>query len=400
MNLPQIKMGIAAAMIASLFAAAAPAAPAAPRGELVRISAPADEVVWREAPRPYYGEIEYQQQSRPGMIRLTEFEESQIIPAPQDGDIATYGGGGKKCGSGCCLTMVGGVESTFLFPILDDAPADVIVEDSFARTHYSSSSVELDDDIFFSPRIWAGLECCGWGVIGRLWWLGDSDTNLTPATPFYLQNSTEKARLQAYTVDFEVYKRWCNCYGDDRQFAIGFRYANWEASDLAEAHGEASDDFFQVLAQTNREFDGPGLTLAYQGTKCCDCCACVKLFFNLRGSVLWGNTLTQAQTTAWVFDPDLGGVANDFSTATAYSDDIAFIGEVQVGGQWEHQLACSCARVYLRAAFEYQYWSADSGFAAAGSNAFTDDIDVTALATADDFQMNLVGFTIGTGLIW
>ncbi len=397
MNLQPINMHLAVAMVASLLAAAA--AQAAPRGELVRINAPVDEMVWREAPRPYYGDLEYPRESRPGVIRLTEFEESQIIPAPQDGPALGYDGG--KCGGGCGgLRLVGGVESTFLFPILKDAPAAVLVEDSIASTLYSSSSVELDDNMFFSPRIWAGLECCGWGVLGRLWWLGDSDTQLTPQTPFYYQNSTAKARLQAYTVDVEFYKRWCNCYGDTRQFCIGFRYANWEASDLAEAHGETSDDFFQVLAQTNRQFNGPGLTLGYNGTKSCDCCSCVKLFFSLRGSVLWGSSLTQAQTTAWVFDPDLGGVANDFSTATADSNDIAFIGEVQVGGQWEHQLACSCARVYLRAAFEYQYWSADSGYAYAGSNAYTDDIDVYANAAADGFQMNLVGFTIGTGLIW
>ena len=121
---------------------------AAPRGELVRISAPQDEVVWREAPRPYYGyptprrefvrvnshrdEILWREAPQPyyhddgSLMRLAEFEEdSQLIPAPDSGAVAEYGGKHGKGGCCCCLVFVGGMESTFLFPVLDDAPASV-----------------------------------------------------------------------------------------------------------------------------------------------------------------------------------------------------------------------------------------------------------------------------------
>ena len=37
-----------------------------------------------------------------------------------------------------------------------------------------------------------------------------------------------------------------------------------------------------------------------------------------------------------------------------------FIGEFQVGGEWDFDLQCVCAKAFVRAAFEYQYWK-DSG---------------------------------------
>ena len=89
-----------------------------------------------------------------------------------------------------------------------------------------------------------------------------------------------------------------------------------------------------------------------------------------------------------------------YSSALAATDDEGFIGEMQLGLQFEHQLACSPARYFVRAAVEYQYWNADGASAAAGSQAFTDDVTISSLATADNFEMSLIGFVIGAGLLW
>ena len=342
---------------------------------------------------------------QPSAFRLAAMETERVEQAPLDGQ-PIYGGdyGGDYCHTyGGNLAVVGGIESTFLFPILDSGNAGVLVEDDFGGfdTLYSTNEVDLDDNMFISPRIWVGLQhCCGWGVNARLFWLGDSDSAFTPDTPFFLQSHYASSRLQAYTFDAEVTKNWCNYYGDPRNFAFGFRYANLEASELVEAHAESNGDFAQAMGLTERYFNGPGFTFAYGGAKSSCNCSSVSYFFNFRGSFLWGTIRNSAQTTAFVFDPGAAGAANDFSTAVAETDDITFIGEVQLGVRFEHQLQCCCARAFLSTAVEYQYWHADGGFAVAGSTAFTDDLEVTSIAVAGDLEMHMIGLTVGTGLIW
>lgn len=349
----------------------------------------------------YHDHYSYERDARyePSVFR---FADSQTdIPEPATDVDYSYGYG---CGHGHGLVVVGGLESTFLFPVMEAGPASVRIEENGgADPLYTSGEVRLDDKLFFSPRLYGGIEHCGtgWGVIGRLFFLDGSESAFTPESPFLPQNHKADSRLEAYTLDAEIYKKWCTEHCDNRYAAIGFRYANWEAAESVEAHATVGGDFVQGLAHTERLFDGPGVTFAFGGDRAsCHCCH-ICWFFNFRGSVMWGTVRKSAQTTAWAFDPAiLPGTAVNFSTAVSETDDIAFIGEVQAGLKWEHPLACCCARAVVRAAVEYQYWNADGGFAAAGSNAFTNGAIVTSLATADDFEMNLVGFTVGTGLVW
>lgn len=367
--------------------------------ELRRIEQPDSEY--------YPGYFDQQTEFRdyqPSAFRLAALEAEQVEQTAVDGQ-PVYGGdyGGDYCHTyGGNLAVVGGVESTFLFPILDSGNAAILVEDFFNgfNTFYSTNEVDLDDNMFVSPRIWVGLQhCSGWGVNARLFWLGDSDSVFSPDTPFFLQSHNATSRLQAKTFDVELTKSWCNYYGDARNFAIGFRHASLEASELVEAHAIANGDFAQAMGMTERYFDGSGFTLAYGGSKCC--CSGLSCFFDFRGSFLWGTMRNSAQTTAWVFDPGIvPGTANDFSTAVAETDDMTFIGEIKLGVRWDHQLQCCCARAFISTAVEYQYWHADGGYAAAGSTAFTDDVQITALATAGDLDMHMIGLTIGTGLLW
>ena len=366
--------------------------------ELRRIEQPQD------GPVPHYFDQQTEFHNyQPSAFRLAALEAEQTEPVTAD---PVYGGdyGYDYCHQyGGSLAVVGGVESTFLYPILDSGNTQVLVEDFFNGfdTLYSSNEVDLDDDMFYSPRIWVGLQhCSGWGVNARLFWLGDSASAFTPDTPFLLQSHYVSSRLQAYSFDTELTKNWCNYYGDPRNFAIGFRYASLEASELTEADAQAGTDFGQALAMTERYFDGPGFTLAYGGSKSSCSCPSINWFFNFRGSFMWGTIRNSAHTTAWATDPAVAGLASDFSTAVAETDDITFIGEVQLGVRWEHQLQCCCARAFLSTAVEYQYWCADGGFAAAGSTAFTDDIQVTALAVSGDLELHMIGLTVGTGLIW
>lgn len=382
------------------------------RQELTRIQPPSEERAAAQPAPTYY---------QPSIYRFAEYSETQSEyeqvtaeaaqpPAPLAANEPAYGAGndynlGNYSGNCCCgLTGFVGIESTFLFPVIQDGPASVQIEENGGPDPlYTTGEAELDDNMFFSPRIWAGAQYCGWGVVARVWWLDGADSVFAPETPFFAQSHVVNARLEAYTADLEGFHTWYkdDCCLDQRYISAGFRYANWEADELVEAHAVVGGDYVQGLAHTVRNFDGPGGTFAYGGTHGFQGCQCLRMFFNLRGSFMFGDVYKAAQTTAWAFDPSIvPGTAVNYSTAVVQTTDTAFIGEVQLGMQFEQPLACCCGRFFLRSALEFQYWNADGGYAAAGSQAFTNDAIVTSLATADDFEMNLIGLTIGTGLMY
>jgi hypothetical protein len=85
------------------------------------------------------------------------------------------------------------------------------------------------------------------------------------------------------------------------------------------------------------------------------------------------------------------------------SDDL-FIGEIQVGIEWDFALRCLPAKAFFRTAFEYQYWDASTGSAASGSFARVDVNSNTYQATtgssAPGLIVDFVGLSVGTGFTW
>ena len=102
-----------------------------------------------------------------------------------------------------------------------------------------------------------------------------------------------------------------------------------------------------------------------------------------------------------VDDPGSAGSTND---ARTHSDGTFTIGEVQLGLEWDYALQCIPANSFFRVALEYQRWDGGNGFSEAQSfagttvNGATNQGTFTASASAP--EMNLFGFTLGTGLTW
>ena len=53
--------------------------------------------------------------------------------------------------------------------------------------------------------------------------------------------------------------------------------------------------------------------------------------------------------------------------ASTYVDDNLFIGEIQLGLEWDYALRCLPANAFFRAALEYQRWTGGQGYSAANS---------------------------------
>jgi hypothetical protein len=325
----------------------------------------------------------------------------------------------------CCppqrvLFWTGGVEATFLNPDLNSGGTFLEFEE-FTSDRYNifSSESHDTDSLYVSPRIWLGVQGCAWGANLRYWHLNASEGAYDPTIgslgtwdDFDCGESDigyfTCSRLEAYTVDLELTRRFCinDCW---MQAAVGLRHAEIQHNESITGAAINDIGLFDGWARANRESRGTGFLLGLYGRKPVFPCSSVHWFYNLRWSALWGPTKTAAETFASVQSLDDDFVASAASINGAYTcvDDTLFIGEIQVGLEWNYALACVPANYFFRAAIEYQRWDGGPGLSAANSFAgITLDGDTSASAViattaeASAPQMDLFGFTIGTGLTW
>ena len=109
-------------------------------------------------------------------------------------------------------------------------------------------------------------------------------------------------------------------------------------------------------------------------------CSCVHWFYNVHWSAVWGPTETAAETGVMLAlttnDPDAVAAAGSVNGASTVVDDNMFIGEIQLGLEWDYALRCLPANAFCRTAIEYQRWSGGQGFSAANSFAGVEIDDV------------------------
>ena len=210
--------------------------------------------------------------------------------------------------------------------------------------------------------------------------------------------------MDAYTLDLEVVRRFCrrNWRWD---LGFGVRHAAFDHDTLMSslsilaAGGGGADLTGTQFASS--QFNGTGLTLGLSGRRpiCCGCASTLNLFWTVRGSVLWGDVDNWAEQTIGV--STAGGSVTVSELAQSTLKDDMFIGELQVGVQWEYCLQCLPATAFFRTAFEYQGWDANGGIAQ--MDTFVTDgfsTESASMTYSSNAVMDLVGFAIGTGFTW
>jgi len=307
------------------------------------------------------------------------------------------------CGDGCCKKkccrpkrgFYVGMETTFLSPTTDGSSTRVDITDIGGGTTNSYFG-ENNDDVIVGPRIWLGVQGDKWGVQARYWELDDTAASVVPfgATA----GSTSLDVFEAYTLDFELTRKFCRRQ-TDMVASFGVRHARLSNFNSVSATELVGADLQTASAWTNREMDGTGVTTGLSGLRRIRC-SNWSVFWNARGSLLWGDADVRVETSAVGIGP--GGSTGSVNGAVANSDETLFIGEFQLGLQRDYKLKCLPATAFFRGAFEYQVWDIDSN-STAGSNSFavlggTSASDANAAATAQ--ETTLVGFTLGTGLYW
>ena len=378
------------------------------------------------------------------------------IPEPADGtsppaiadDRSQIGGevwnggaySGDACCDSCCDTccdpccgiarcprrriLVVGTEAVFLAPEINGNRASYVFQDDVTSTvhRYGQAFEEAKlDDFYIAPRLWVGVQGECWGVVGRYFHFraGENDHDQAiPAVrldpdPIYDQGFNANSIFEAYYADLEVTRNFC-LHGCKNQFSFGVRYANIEHHESVYGVVEIEDGLFHGGARANRRSDGTGLTFGLNGRKPLFCNSCAHWFYNARTSILWGCVHNEAETwsEALSLNPSYDAEALARNGASVAVEDDLFIGEVQVGLQWDFAMRCLPAKSFFRLAFEYQYWDSSIGRATAGSysgigvyDSVTDSIpDLVALSTnyadAPGLKVDMYGFHVGTGFTW
>jgi hypothetical protein len=176
---------------------------------------------------------------------------------------------------------------------------------------------------------------------------------------------------------------------------FGVRHAHAERTASLDTLSETTAGQFISMARFGQTTDATGLTGSISAAKPIWCGSRVRWYYNVRGSILWGNSDTFADTAAMT---EAGAFARNGALVTV--DDEMFIGEAQLGLRWDHRLECSPATVFFRTGFEYQHWSAQGGSAIAESFVGFGNTLVTTTAAMEEIDLNLFGYTIATGLNW
>lgn len=326
------------------------------------------------------------------------------------GDCDTQYTGCHSCGAvgacGCYSAkgLIAGVEATFLWADVEGGGAGSFTVFDAANnpvTGMTNGGSDISGEYGFAPRLWLGYQWDKWGLVGRYWDYRtdgrDFEPFLGPPAPLGFESLTN---LRLYTTDLELRRLYCH-RGWEGYASFGVRYAHLEVASGLRNTTLLGNELLSASALSGQAAHGTGLTGSLVGARPISKHSSAQLFWSARGSVLWGHSDNEVYTTASAIST-LPASAAAFNGASGGGDNTLWIGEVQLGVQWTHQLRCLPGVAFLRVVGEYQYWDTDSD---GGAMAFSvADINpgsaILATATAGDTRVDLYGFGISTGFSW
>ena len=263
----------------------------------------------------------------------------------------------------------------------------------------SSLLGSTNGSLMMAPCLTLGLQGPCWGVVTRYWNGASSANGFVPGVGNGVGIASSDA-FRLYTWDLEAQRRiqgelW-TLYGFG-----GLRYGSVQNNRTLAITQFTPDNGLTAGAVANQRFNGIGLTGGLYGTRPLGCCEGPwKLFLSNRYSFLWGNGSATSQASSFITGADSNSLALGRTNTAAGN---MFIAELQAGLQWEAQLAYLPGRAFVRSAFEYQYWIANTGVNAQSFTTVSDSVSGAAVGAgsrASDFQFQLVGFSIGAGLMY
>jgi len=356
----------------------------------------------------------------PGTMLTGAQEAPMTAPAPAADPYGTAPGGpaayctgnnGVCCngGSYCCApcyTVIASAEATFFWPQFSRGFLSTGVNNGVNGLQTTTTNTNLGSvagNMLVAPRITLGVQGECWGIVGRYWNAQSWASGFTPAVANSgIPGVTSFDGFRAYTLDLEVQRRFCFCNWTAYGFG-GIRYASIQNTRSLQIIDNSGANVFLASSYAMQQFSGTGITFGGMGTIpiCpCDPCCPWSLYVANRYSILWGNAGVTSQTNATM---DTTGFASSTNGAFTSKAGSLFIAEIQAGLQWNAELRCLPGRrAFLRAGGEFQYWNTASNL---GASAFSVAGNTAAQGTAANSSVgnmlfSLVGFTVGTGIMY
>lgn len=351
------------------------------------------------------------------------YAEGPVMNGYGSGGSCGYGSGG--CRTGCCLrrpcvqgNAYVGVEATFLSPSISQSSFQVEPFGDLDQTPAGLNPFTYSSDVEYftvAPRAWLGFRGCrGWGIQTRYWeahWNEESlDREFVAFDPELIENASSGSSfssLNLRTFDLEVTRDCCRgCRW--MMGTLGVRHARYEQRDAVSTITLIDDlgdldlsDLYTQQAAALRDFQGTGLTFSLAGSRPMRRGKNLSLFWNLRGSTLWGENRAEAATGlmgTYFIDNVVGAVDLEADRARDFSNQTLYIAEIQLGCR------CSClikglnARAFGQFALEYQYWNASGGNASVVETVGNiDNSRLVSTASTGSLDASLAGFTLSAG---
>lgn len=289
------------------------------------------------------------------------------------------GGSCNTCATNCCPScpqcrcgFYGGIEFLFLKPHFEDSTLIISSQNGGIGNRSNARSHDADYDYDLATRVILGWnDECGLGFRTRFFnydygsdraiaRLGAGGVAETPAIQPILGNGQQffmgnagapefvaDHSMELQTWDFEVtnqmsFANTCVTVGG------GLRYAMMEQRYRAHAQWPDNGPIQETL-RNDHDFHGFGPTLAFEMLRSFDCCRGLSLYFNARGSALFGESDQVYRKT----NP-LGVPAPETYTRND-TDASLYIAELGLGVQYTR----GC--FFGRAGWEGQYWNGVGG---------------------------------------
>ncbi len=307
-----------------------------------------------------------------------------------------------QCNQSCCGHWIGGAEAVFLSPQYN-SPGRVAVfnEFTFANTTdvFTDSGTEIDQ-LTAAPRVWLGYQGEQNGFQVRYFKLDADETFSQPFNPVSFTTYQATNTLELETFDLEFTRLFC-FHGHQNQFTFGARYAHLELGSSVTGTSLFASELLSGSAFSGFQFEGVGLTTSLNGKRQIGCSNC-SWFYNARASFLWDDQ-GGARVGTQAFQTGQINTAFRVDQGVAQGNTDLFIGEIQLGLQYDRALKCIPANAFIRGAFEYQYWdTTGAGSLLTISRAELVGVESsTAFASSGgDAILDLVGFSIGAGITW
>ncbi len=300
---------------------------------------------------------------------------------------------------GCEPYWIVGVEAVWLSPQQQNSSlVNYSLSDDGALV--TSLRGPIASGLFITPRLSLGFQGEKWGIQTRYWRMNESGTTIVPPEAGVANGFSyfSSCIFKAETVDVEATRLF---YWRDTTnvLSFGVRYGQLNQGSSLSVSNESADGVIMSMVSSQRNFSGPGLTCGLTGLKPL-MGRNFNLFYSVRGSILWdGSARKSIEIGSINVGDDASIIPVTCGEVLCHSD--MFIGEMQIGAQWNFELCNHCADAFFRFALEYQYWKAnqtsDMGFAI---NNTANDHQVIASTRTDIPRVDLIGFTVATGFTW